>query len=202
MRRAVTVFLPLLAVLFHFGILQAQPFGAVIYVGDNSADIWMMDLTNANFSKVEFYRGAKILGTVNLNAGDGKIITDYGLIKGNQYQYQYRAYRTAGGFLDGNLINGVFMGGDMQGLLFRPDTINIQTDMVDSIFVYPGGDLHFAKGADISWILGTAGTLSAIKVYGSDNPAQTWHGKFSASGGRLNDINIFCWGQIDRKSVV
>ncbi|MBR9976376.1 MAG: T9SS type A sorting domain-containing protein [Bacteroidetes bacterium] len=196
MRRAVTVFLPLLAVLFHFGILQAQPFGAVIYVGDNSSDIWMMDLTNTNFSKVEFYRGAKILGTVNLNANDGKIITDYGQIKGNQYQYQYRAYRTGGGFLDGNLINGVFMGGDMQGLLFRPDTINIQTDMVDSIFVYPGGDLHFAKGADISWILGTAGTLSAIKVYGSDNPAQTWHGKFSASGGRLNDINIFCWGQV------
>ena len=196
MRRAVTVFLPLLAVLFHFGILQAQPFGAVIYVGDNTADLWMMDLTDANFTKVEFYRGAKLLGTVNLNAGDGRIITDYGLTKGTQYQYQYRAYRSAGGFLDGNLINGVFMGGDIQGLLFHPDTISVTTDMVDSVWVYPGGDFHFGKGADVHWILGTAGTLSAIKIYGSDDPSQTWHGKFSASGGRLNDINILCWGQV------
>ena len=45
MRRAVTVFLPLLAVLFHFGVVQAQPFGAVIYVGDNSADIWASAIT-------------------------------------------------------------------------------------------------------------------------------------------------------------
>ena len=97
------------------GVLQAQPFGAVIYVGDNSADIYMEDLTNSNYSKVEFYRGAKLLGTVNLNAGDGGIITDYNLSKGNGYQYQYRAYRTAGGFQDGNLLNGFFLGGDMRG---------------------------------------------------------------------------------------
>lgn len=196
MRRAVTVFMPLFFVLMAFGTLQAQPFGAVIYVGDNSADIFMMDLTNSNFTKVEFYRGAKLLGTVNINAGDGKIITDYGLIKGNQYQYQYRAYRSAGGFLDGNLIGGVFMGGDMQGILLRTDTISIRTDMVDSIFVWPGGNLHFGKNADVSWILGTAGTLSGITVYGSDTPSQTWHGMFSASGGKLNDINIHCYGQV------
>jgi hypothetical protein len=196
MRRAVTVFLPLLFLIFTGGILRAQPFGAVIYVGDNSADIFMFDLTNSNFSKVEFYRAAKLLGTVYLNAGDGRIITDYNLVKGNQYQYQYRAYRTAGGFLDGNLIGGVFLGGDLQGILLRPDTLNIQTDLVDTIFVWPGGNLHFAKNANISWILGTAGTLSAIKVYGSDDPATIWHGVVSASGGKLDDINILCWGQI------
>ncbi|MBE0645233.1 MAG: T9SS type A sorting domain-containing protein [Bacteroidetes bacterium] len=196
MRRAVTVFLPLMFILLMSGVMQAQPFGAVIYVGDNSADIYMFDLTNSNFSKVEFYRGAKLLGTVNLNAGDGGVITDYNLSKGNGYQYQYRAYRSAGGFLDGNLIDGFFLGGDMRGILIRPDTINIQTDLIDTIFVWPGGNLHFAKNAEVSWILGTAGTVSGIKVYGSDDPATVWHGVVSASGGKLDDINIDCYGQI------
>lgn len=196
MRRAVTAFLPLLLALLFSGTLQAQPFGQVIYVGDNTADIFFFDLTNANFSKVEFYRGAKLLGTVNLNAQDGRVITDYGLTKGNPYQYQYRAYRTAGGFLDGTLINGIFMGGDMQGILIHPDTISMQTDLVDSVHVWPGGNLHFANGADVSWIMGTAGILPGIKVYGSDNPAQLWHGTFSASGGRLKHLNINCFGQI------
>ncbi|MFA6234498.1 MAG: hypothetical protein WC824_10005, partial [Bacteroidota bacterium] len=196
MRRAVTVLLPLFFILLTGGMLQAQPFGAVIYVGDNSADVLMFDLTNSNFSKVEFYRGATLLGTVHINAGDGGLITSYNLVKGNQYQFQYRAYRTAGGFLDGNLISGTFLGGDMRGMLLRPDTINMQTDLVDTVFVWPGGNLHFANNANVSWILGVAGYVSAIVVYGSEDPATVWHGVFSASGGRLNDINIFCWGQV------
>ncbi len=194
MKRAATFFLPLLILLAVQA--QAQPFGAVLYVGDNSADVLMFDLDNTNYSKVEFYRGAKLIGTTHLNAQDGGIITDYGLNKGTQYQYQYRAYRTAGGFLDGNLISGVFLGGDLQGILTRPDTINITTDMVDSIFVYPGGNLHFGPQAQVSWILGVAGTLSGIVVLGSANPAQVPHGQFSASGGVLNDINIQCWGKL------
>jgi hypothetical protein len=105
MRKAVTALLPALLFLLLCGAssVQAQVFGGIIYVGDNSADLVMFDLTNTNFSKVEFYRGAKLLGTVNLNAKDGGIITDYGLSIGNQYQYQYRAYRSSGGFLDNNL---------------------------------------------------------------------------------------------------
>ncbi|MGB5074714.1 MAG: hypothetical protein WBQ23_11315, partial [Bacteroidota bacterium] len=196
MRRAVTVFLPLLFILLSGGVLQAQTFGMVIYVGDNSADIYMPNLTDGNFTKVEFYRGAKLLGTVNLNAGDGGIVIDRNLTIGNQYQYQFRAYRSAGGFLDGNLAYGTFLGGDMRGILLHPDTISMTTNMVDTIFVWPGGNLHFAKNADISWILGTAGILSGIEVVGSDDPATVWHGVFSASGGRLNDINIGCSGQI------
>ncbi len=195
MRRAVTVFLPLLFLLTTSGILQAQPFGAVIYVGDNSADVFMYDLTNSNFSKVEFYRNAKLLGTVYLNAGDGRVVTDYNLVKGNSYVYQYRAYRTAGGFLDDNLIGGTFPGADMHGILLRPDTLNIQTDLVDSIHVWPGGNLHFGKGSDISWILASAG-VPGIKVYGSDDPQQVWHGMLSASGGRLKHLDVQCWGQI------
>jgi hypothetical protein len=193
MKRAVTIVLPLLLLLAFQA--QAQPFGAVIYSGDDSADILMFDLTNTNFSKVEFYRGARLLGTTNINANDGGLITDYGLNKGTQYQYQFRAYRTAGGFLDGNLISGTFLGGDMRGILTRPDTIKITTDLVDSIFIYPGGHMHFAPGANISWILGVAGTLSGIVIYGSADPSQAPHGQFSASGGVLNDINIFCWGK-------
>lgn len=194
MKRTATFFLPML--LFLAVHAQAQPFGAVIYVGDNSADILMFDLENTNFSKVEFYRGAKLIGTTFLNAKDGGIITDYGLNKGTQYQYQYRAYRSAGGFADGNLINGVFLGGDIQGLLTRPDTINMSTDVVDSVFIYPGGHMHFGPSANISWILGTAGTLSGIVVLGSADPSAVPHGQFSASGGTLNDINIQCWGKM------
>jgi len=201
MRRAVTAFLPAVLFLLLWGAPRAEAQinfipGAVIYVGDNSADLVMFNLTDTDFSKVEFYRGAKLLGTVRLNQDDGKIITDYDLQKGNQYQYQFRAYRSAGGFLDGNLPGGVFLGGDIQGILTRPDTINIQTDLVDTVEVWPGGDMHFAKGADISWILGTAGTVSGIKVFGSNDPSQTWHGQFSASGGRIYDINIECSGQM------
>jgi len=175
---------------------NAQAFGAVIYVGDNSADVLMFDLDNTNFTKVEFYRGAKLIGTVNLNAGDGKIVTDYNLVKGNTYQYQFRAYRSAGGFMDGNLINGFFIGGDLQGILVRPDTINMTTDMVDSVFVWPGGNFHFGPQANVHWILGVAGTLSGIQVLASDNPTQAPHGQFSASGGTLNDISIQVWGKL------
>ncbi|MBR9979114.1 MAG: T9SS type A sorting domain-containing protein [Bacteroidetes bacterium] len=196
MRRAVTILLPLMLALLSSGALQAQPFGAVIYVGDDNAHVYMFDLENTNFSKVEFYRANRLLGTVNINAGDGGIVIDRGLRKDISYQYQYRAYRTGGGFMDGNLINGTFLGGDMQGILLFPDTIDMKTDMVDTIYVWPGGDLHFAKNADVSWILGTAGTISGIQVLGSDNPSQVWHGIFSASGGRLNDINIHCSGQV------
>ncbi|MDX9760180.1 MAG: T9SS type A sorting domain-containing protein [Bacteroidota bacterium] len=196
MRRAVTAFLPLLFALLFSGTLQAQQFGQVIYVGDNTADIFMADLTNANYSKVEFYRGAKLLGTVNLNAQDGRIITDYGLAKGNPYQYQFRAYRTAGGFLDGTLIDGIVNGGDMRGILLHPDTISMQVDMIDSVHVWPGGDLHFAKGADVSWILGSAGNVPGLKVFGSSDPGQVWHGVFSASGGRLKHVNVDCYGQV------
>ena len=127
MKRAVTMILPLL--LIFAARANAQNFGAVIYVGDNSADVFMADLTNTNFTKVEFYRGAKLIGTVNLNANDGKIVTDYNLVKGNTYQYQFRAYRSAGGFMDGNLVNGFFIGGDLQGILVRPDTINMTTEI-------------------------------------------------------------------------
>jgi len=175
--------------------LQAQPFGAVIYVGDDSADLLLFDLTNPMYSKVEFYRGARMLGTVFPGAGGGGLITDYGLIKGTSYQYQTRAYRIGGGFEDGNLIDGYLIGGDLRGHLFRPDSIDITTDMVDSIFVHPGGHLHFTPRANVSWILGTAGTLSAIRILASSNPASTPHGQFSASGGQLYDVNIFCWGK-------
>ena len=194
MKRAVTFFLPLLILLALQA--KAQPFGAVIYVGSNCADVLMFDLTNTNFSKVEFYRGAKLIGTTMLNASDGGVITDYGLNKGTQYQYQFRAYRTAGGFLDGDLISGTFLGADLQGILTRGDTINISTDIVDTIYVYPGGNLHWGPSANVSWILGTAGTLSGIKVFGSADPGTVPHGQFSASGGILNDINIQCWGKV------
>lgn len=197
MKRAVTAILPALLFLLLCGTtsVQAQVFGGVIYVGDNSADIVMFNLTNTNFSKVEFYRGAKLLGTVTLNGNDGGIMTDYGLVKGNQYQYQYRAYRTAGGFQDGNLPGGVFLGGDMQGILIRPDTVNMDTDLVDTIEVWPGGHMHFAQGADLSWILGTAGIMSAFKVFASDDVTQQPHGQMSSSGGRIYDLNIECSGQ-------
>ncbi|MDT8323510.1 MAG: T9SS type A sorting domain-containing protein [Bacteroidota bacterium] len=200
MRRAVTALLPAVLFLLLFGnsTVQAQVFGAVIYSGDNSADIAMFDLTNTNFSKVEFYRGAKLLGMVTLNGNDGRIVTDYGIIKGNSYQYQYRAYRTAGGFQDGNLAGySFFLGGDIQGILTRPDTINMDTDLIDTVEVWPGGHLHFASGADVSWFLGTAGTISAFKVYGSDDVTLQPHGQFSASGGRIYDLNVpLCGGKM------
>ncbi|MCB2204197.1 T9SS type A sorting domain-containing protein [bacterium] len=196
MRKAVTAFLPavLFLMLFAFNA-TAQPFGAVIYTGDNSADILMYNLTDTKFTKVEFYRGAKLVGTVTLNGDDGGVVTDYGLNKGTSYVYQYLAYKASGGTIDDNLQGySFFQGGDMQGILTRPDTINITTAMYDTVEVWPGGHMHFANGANVTWDLGVAGTVSGMKVFGSSDPGQVPHGQFSASGGRLYDINIECGG--------
>ena len=196
MTRVSTFFITMLsAFLLLSGTAFAQP-GAVIYSGDKTADVWMFSLTNPNFTKIEFYRGAKLLGTVHQGANDGGILTDRGLTKGQPVQYMYRAYLSSGGFTDGDLLNGIFIGGDIWGQLVRLDTISMRADLVDTVKILPGGEMHFARGADVSWILGQAGVMPGIIVRASDDLTQFPHGRFSASGGILFDMNINCQGAL------
>ncbi|MDH7516473.1 MAG: T9SS type A sorting domain-containing protein [Bacteroidota bacterium] len=187
-------------------IATAQ-FGFLVWSGQSSADLYLGRLTDPNYTKVEFYRGAKKLGEIVQGGPNAGIVTDYGLQKGVTYSYQFRAYRTAGGYMDGNVSGGFIWGGDIRGILTRKDSISIRTDLVDSVFIYPGGpvnpevsvpggELHFAPGCDLSYSVAMSGRVSGIRVLDTEDPRYP-PGKISASGGKLKDLNIECYGQAD-----
>jgi hypothetical protein len=205
MKRVITIFC--LAAGFMLLMQQAQAqYGIVIYSGSSSADLYMGKLTDPNYSKVEFFRGAKKLGEITMNGPNGGIVTDYGLAKGQPYQYEFRAWRTAGGFLQGQCALGYVIGGDIRGILTRKDTIAIKTDLIDSVFIYPGGpvnsevivpggELWIAPGGDLSYNVSMSGKISGIRIFDTSDPKYP-PGKFCAIGGKLNDVNIECYGQV------
>jgi hypothetical protein len=205
MKRVITIVCMAAALCLSTHHVYAQ-YGWVLYSGANSADLYMGKLTDPQYTKVEYYRGAKKLGEITMNGPDGGIVTDYGLAKGQPYQYEFRAWKSAGGFLQGLCLQGYLIGGDIRGYLFRKDTIAIRTDLVDSVFIYPGGpinseismpggELTLAAGADVSYNVSMSGKISGIRIFDTNDPKYP-PGKFSALGGRLNDVNIECYGQV------
>jgi hypothetical protein len=187
---------------------QAQ-FGWVIYSGQASADVYLGKLTDPSYSRVEFYRANKKLGEITLNGPDGGIVTDYGLAKGSPYNYEFRAWRSTGGYLQATMANGFVIGGELWGILTRKDSITQGAQMMDSIWVFPGGtmnfgygpvqvpggDLHLSPGADVTYNVSMSGKISGIKIFDTNDP-QYPPGKFTSHGGTLKDVNIECWGQV------
>ncbi len=195
----------LLAFLLLAGGSASAQFGVIIYTGQSSADLYMGKLTDQNYSKVEFFRGARKLGEITNGGPNGGIVTDYGLSKGVAYQYEFRAHRTTGGFLQGQVGLGFIIGGEIRGILTRRDTISINTVLIDSVFIFPGGPvnpevsvpgghLHFASGCDLTYSVAMSGKVSGIKIYDTESPSFP-PGKMTSSGGRIKDINTHCWGQ-------
>ncbi len=198
--------------LLAIGSVQAQnpgQFGILIYNGPTSADLYLGKLTNPQFSRVEFFRGAKKLGEITAGGPNGGIVTDNGLVKGNYYTYEYRAYPASGGTPVTNVVAtavGPVVGGEIKGYLTRRDEVAIQADLTDSLFimpsgvfigdaVVPGGDFHIRPGGYVSYDATFAGKVLGIKVYGSLDAQQT-PGKFTATGGTLRDLNITSTGQV------
>jgi hypothetical protein len=96
-------------------------------------------------------------------------------------------------------------------MLTRKDTINIKTNLIDSVWIYPegpfvyqgtdigialpGGEMHFAPGCNLSYNVANTGKVSGIIVYDANDPKYK-PGKVSASGGTVRDLNFQCWGQM------
>ena len=203
----VTAFLLAALFLCVFGSVSNAQVGLIIYTGQSTADLYMGTLTDPNFTKIEFFRGAKKLGEIIQNGPNGGIVTDSGLVTGSQYQYEFRAHRTGGGFVQGAVGGYSFVtAGDIRGLLTRKDVVNKRANLIDSVFIYPGGDflgtgvivsggeMHLAPGADVTYSLVNS-KIAGITIYDTGDP-QYPPGKFTASGGRLKELNIISAGQV------
>lgn len=202
----------ILLLLLTLGSVQAQnpgQFGIVIYNGPTSADLYLGKLTDPQFSKVEFFRGAKKVGEITAGGPNGGVVTDNGLVKGNYYTYEYRAFPANGSAPVTNTCAtavGPVVGGEIKGYLTRRDEISSQSDLTDSLFIFPsgpfladavvpGGDFHIRPGGYVSYDATFAGKVLGIRVLGSADPQQT-PGKFTSTGGTLRDLNITCTGQV------
>jgi hypothetical protein len=165
-------------------------YGEIIYVGQTTADLYTGPF-DPTFTKIEFSVKGKLLGTIdNTTPANGLILTATGLNVGTIYVFEFKAYYPAGTSIKGTVANGYVHAGEIKGYLFRPDTLNKRSYFVDSCWVYAGGKMVIAPGADVADTIGLGSEEPRLLLMASGDTTVAQHGILEAYGGKLRHLMV------------